>query len=56
MYLIIFIVADIVSLVLQAIGGGGAAVKAKQGEDTDKSTKISAPLRFPLTICHLADV
>jgi hypothetical protein len=34
-------VADIVSLILQAIGGGGSAVKAKRGEDTHTSTQIS---------------
>ncbi|KAK1920776.1 RTA1 like protein-domain-containing protein [Papiliotrema laurentii] len=39
-YLLVFVIADIVSLVLQAIGGGGAAVKAQNGEDTGKSTKI----------------
>ena len=41
LYLVIFIVADIVSLILQAIGGGGAAVKAMDGEDTHTSTQIS---------------
>lgn len=39
-YMIIFIVADIVSLVLQAIGGGGAAVQAQNNEDTTKNTHI----------------
>jgi len=41
LYLVIFIIADIISLVLQAIGGGGAAVKAKNGKNTHTSTQIS---------------
>lgn len=40
-YIIVFVIADIVSLVLQAIGGGGAAVQAQNYEDTDKNTRIS---------------
>ncbi|KAL1410302.1 hypothetical protein Q8F55_004308 [Vanrija albida] len=39
-YLMVFIVADVVSLVLQAIGGGGASVAAQDGKDTSKSTNI----------------
>ncbi|TXT10963.1 hypothetical protein VHUM_01714 [Vanrija humicola] len=39
-YLMVFIVADIVSLVLQAMGGGGASVAAQNGTDTAKSTNI----------------
>lgn len=41
MYLLVFVLADIVSLVLQAIGGGQAAVAAQKGTDTKKATKIS---------------
>lgn len=41
MYLIIFIIADIISLVLQAVGGGGAAVQAQNFEDTSTNTHIS---------------
>lgn len=40
-YLIVFIIADIVSLVLQAVGGGGAAVQAQNFEDTKSNTRIS---------------
>ncbi|BEJ16825.1 hypothetical protein CspHIS471_0602260 [Cutaneotrichosporon sp. HIS471] len=39
-YLIIFIIADIISLVLQAVGGGGAAVQAQKFEDTTSNTRI----------------
>ncbi|CAK9779551.1 RTA1-domain-containing protein [Cutaneotrichosporon oleaginosum] len=39
-YLIIFIIADIISLVLQAVGGGGAAVQAQRFEDTTSNTRI----------------
>ncbi|GMK58382.1 hypothetical protein CspeluHIS016_0504140 [Cutaneotrichosporon spelunceum] len=39
-YLIIFVIADIISLVLQAVGGGGAAVQAQRFEDTTGSTRI----------------
>lgn len=42
LYLIVFVIADIVSLVLQAIGGGGAAINAKNYEDTKSNTHISA--------------
>ncbi|ORY26063.1 RTA1 like protein-domain-containing protein [Naematelia encephala] len=40
MYIAVFVTADVISLVLQAIGGGGAAVAAEDGNDTKKSTKI----------------
>lgn len=43
-YMIIFITADVVSLVLQAIGGGGAAVAAENYDDTTSSTRISEHL------------
>lgn len=42
-YLVVFIIADIVSLVLQAIGGGGASMAAQNGTDTTNSTHISKP-------------
>lgn len=42
LYLVIFVIADIVSLVLQAIGGGGAAMDAKEYRDTTTNTHISA--------------
>lgn len=35
-----FVAADIVSLILQAVGGGGAAVAAQDYGDTDNSTRI----------------
>ncbi|OCF78259.1 hypothetical protein I204_00196 [Kwoniella mangroviensis CBS 8886] len=40
MYLAVFVTADVISLVVQAIGGGQAAVAAQNGTDTDKATKI----------------
>ncbi|WVR04189.1 hypothetical protein IAU60_001189 [Kwoniella sp. DSM 27419] len=40
MYLAVFVTADIISLVVQAIGGGRAAVAAQQGTSTKSSTKI----------------
>ncbi|WVQ62923.1 uncharacterized protein L199_001072 [Kwoniella botswanensis] len=40
MYLAVFITADVISLVIQAIGGGRAAVAAQNGTDTHKATKI----------------
>jgi hypothetical protein len=40
-YLITFVSADIISLVLQAIGGGRAAVAAKLGTNTHTATQIS---------------
>jgi hypothetical protein len=46
-YLILFVTADIISLVLQAIGGGQAAVAAKQGTNTKPATKISELDRIP---------
>ena len=52
MYLAVFVTADIVSLVLQAIGGGQAAVQAEAGNDTTKSTHISEQAKlhhFPLS-------
>ncbi|GFZ42983.1 hypothetical protein JCM24511_00701 [Saitozyma sp. JCM 24511] len=39
-YLITFVSADIISLVLQAIGGGRAAVAAKLGTNTHTATQI----------------
>ncbi|RSH94242.1 hypothetical protein EHS25_004045 [Saitozyma podzolica] len=43
-YLITFVSADIISLVLQAIGGGRAAVAAKLGTNTHTATQISLGL------------
>ncbi|WWD16916.1 hypothetical protein CI109_101348 [Kwoniella shandongensis] len=40
MYLAVFVTADIISLVVQAIGGGKAAVAAQQGTPTGPATKI----------------
>ena len=40
MFAIIFITCDIVSLVIQAIGGGMAATAEQQEEDTSKGTQI----------------
>ncbi|WWC69049.1 uncharacterized protein I206_102985 [Kwoniella pini CBS 10737] len=40
MYLAVFITADVISLVIQAIGGGKAAVAAQQGTNTHTATKI----------------
>jgi hypothetical protein len=45
-YLAIFVTADAVCLVLQAIGGGLAAVAAEAGTDTDMPTRISMSLFF----------
>lgn len=39
-YIIIFVAADIISLILQAVGGGGAAVAAQDYKDTTESTHI----------------
>jgi hypothetical protein len=39
-YLIIFLTADMISLVLQAVGGGRAASTADEGEPTDSATDI----------------
>ena len=47
MYLAVFISADVASLVLQAIGGGKAAVAAENGLDTTLSTHISELGRSP---------
>ncbi|WWC87435.1 uncharacterized protein L201_002324 [Kwoniella dendrophila CBS 6074] len=40
MYLAVFVTADVISLVIQAIGGGKAAVAAQEGTDTHAATKI----------------
>lgn len=40
-YLIVFIIADAVSLILQAVGGGGAAKNAKMRQKTTTNTHIS---------------
>ncbi|ORX36216.1 RTA1 like protein-domain-containing protein [Kockovaella imperatae] len=40
MYLAVFVTADVVSLILQAIGGGKAAVQAEAGTDTTQATHI----------------
>ncbi|KAK8861194.1 hypothetical protein IAR55_002013 [Kwoniella newhampshirensis] len=39
-YLAVFVTADIISLVIQAVGGGKAAVAAQQGTPTGSATKI----------------
>lgn len=49
-YLIIFVIADIISLVLQAVGGGGAAVQAQRYEDTTSNTHISRHELLPLLL------
>jgi len=46
MYLAIFVTADVISLVLQAIGGGKAAVAAEGGTDTKPATRISGSSSF----------
>lgn len=53
MYLVIFIIADIISLVLQAVGGGGAAVQAQNFEDTTSNTHIS---KLPPPVAQLKPV
>ncbi|WVQ94650.1 hypothetical protein IAU59_001730 [Kwoniella sp. CBS 9459] len=40
MYLACFVTADVISLVIQAIGGGKAAVAAQNGTETGPATKI----------------
>ncbi|OCF32275.1 hypothetical protein I316_05943 [Kwoniella heveanensis BCC8398] len=40
MYLACFVTADVISLVIQAIGGGKAAVAAQEGTETGPATKI----------------
>ncbi|WWC60051.1 uncharacterized protein I303_102614 [Kwoniella dejecticola CBS 10117] len=40
MYLAVFVTADVISLVIQAIGGGKAAVAAQEGTDTHSATKV----------------
>ncbi|WVF66964.1 hypothetical protein IAT40_001707 [Kwoniella sp. CBS 6097] len=40
MYLAVFVTADVISLVIQAIGGGKAAVAAQEGTETGPATKI----------------
>lgn len=47
-YIAIFVTADIVCLILQAIGGGMAAVKAKTGGGTGPPTKISKSITLPI--------
>ncbi|WRT65303.1 uncharacterized protein IL334_002246 [Kwoniella shivajii] len=39
-YLAVFVTADVISLVIQAVGGGKAAVAAQLGTSTKSSTKI----------------
>ncbi|GHJ90097.1 hypothetical protein NliqN6_6499 [Naganishia liquefaciens] len=39
-YMILFVIADVVSLVIQAVGGGRAAVQSQNYEDTTTSTNI----------------
>lgn len=45
-YIIVFLIFDIISLVLQAIGGGQASVQAQNYEDTTAATHISTS--FPV--------
>ena len=45
-YIAIFVTADAVCLVLQAIGGGLAAVRAKSGNNVQMPTRISKPTPF----------
>ncbi|KAJ9115829.1 hypothetical protein QFC22_004970 [Naganishia vaughanmartiniae] len=39
-YMILFVIADVISLVIQAVGGGRAAVQSQNYEDTTTSTNI----------------
>jgi len=41
LYLVVFIVSDLVALILQAIGGGKSAVNARNYTSTKKSTRVS---------------
>ncbi|KAJ9108611.1 hypothetical protein QFC19_002329 [Naganishia cerealis] len=45
-YMILFVIADVISLVIQAVGGGRAAVQSQNHEDTTTSTNINFILRL----------